>query len=327
MPYIPLETTRLDADESIFFNRELETIMARSFDVLYPELKAIRLIPVDTSAGPGADSITYRQFDTVGLAKVIANYADDLPRADVLGKEFTSKVRSIGGAYGYSLQEVRSAAKAGRPLAQMKANAARRANDQIVDKIAWLAKSSDTAYGGLVGLLYAPNVTTGTAPAGATTGVVPWYNANPALQKNADEILTDLNNLVTDIVDLTGGVEVPDTLLLPIKQYSRLQKTRLAAGTDTTILEFFLANNPSITSVEWVNELKALAPLPSGGAGPADVAVCYRRSIDKLSLQLPQPYEQLPAQERNLEFVVPTHSRCGGVIVHYPLSISILEGI
>lgn len=327
MPYIPLETNRLDADESIFFNRQLESIMARSFDVLYPELKAIRLIPVDTSAGPGADSITYRQFNTVGLAKVIANYADDLPRADILGKEFTSKVRSIGGSYGYSLQEVRSAAQADRPLQQMKANAARRANDQTVDKIAWLAKSTDELYGGLIGFLFAPNITTGTAPAGATTGKVPWWTAVPADHKNPLEILEDLNNLISDIVDLTKGVEVPDTIIMPIKQFSHLQTTKLEAGTDTTIMQFFLANNPSVTSIEWVNELKALAPLPSGGAGPSDIAVCYKRSPDKLSLQIPSPYEQLPAQERNLEFVVPTHSRHGGVIVHYPLSASILEGI
>lgn len=327
MPYIPLETTRLDASESIFFNRELESIMARSFEVEYPELKATRLIPVDTSAGPGADSITYRQFDKVGLSKVIANYADDLPRADILGEEFTSPVRSIGNSYGYSLQEVRSAAKAGRPLQQMKANASRRANDQLVDTIAWKAKSTDTQYGGLLGFLYAPNITTATAPAGATTSNVPWYDATPANQKNAEEILEDMNNLVAGIIDLTLGVEVPDTLLMPIRQYTRIQKTRLSSGTDTTILQFFLANNPSITSVEWVNELKDLAPLPSGGAGPGDVAVCYKRSPDKLSLQIPSPYEQLPAQERNLEFVVPTHSRCGGVIVHRPLSISILEGI
>ena len=121
-----IRSVNLDADQTMFFQRELEHIKSRTYDIRYAELKARSLIPVSGEAGPGAESITYYQYDMVGVAKIIANYATDLPRADVRGKKFTSPVESLGASYGYSVQDIRAAAKAGKPLEQRKANAARR---------------------------------------------------------------------------------------------------------------------------------------------------------------------------------------------------------
>lgn len=310
----------LDANESAFFERELEFVKSKTYDVKYPNLKATTLIPVSTEAGPGAETITYQQFNSAGIAKIIANYADDLPRADVFGKEFTQKVRSIGMSYGYNLQEVRNASMAGRPLSAKKAAAARKSNDQKVNSIGWFG---DTVYG-LLGMLNQPNVPAATVPAGATSGNVSWVGATP---KNPTEILQDMNDSVTRIIELTLGTEVPNTMLLPIAQHRKIATTRLDSGTDTTILEYFLRNNPNMQMVEWVNELSAVAPLPSGGGGPADVGITYERSPEILTFEIPQPFEQLPVQEKNLEYLVPTHSRCGGVVVYYPLAIDIFEGI
>ena len=316
MPREVVHSQNLDADESIFFARQLEFIKAKSYDVKYPELKAIQLIPVSTEAGSGADSITYHQFDQVGVAKIIANYADDLPRADVFGKEFTSPVRSIGASYGYNLQEIRSAAFANKPLQARRATAARRANDQTVNTVGWFG---DSTYN-LQGLLSNPNSTAAVAPDGAST-TPQWTTKTPT------EILADINNTVNGVIALTKGVEVPDTVLLPIDQYTLISTTARSTTSDTTILQYFLRNQPIVNRVEWVNELKDVATPPSGATGPMDVMVVYKMDADKLTLEIPQPYEQLPVQERNLEFVVPVHSRCGGVIIYYPLSISVLEDI
>lgn len=305
----------LDANESAFFARELEFIKAKSYDIKYPALKATSLIPVSTEAGPGASEIAYQQFDQVGIMKIISNYADDLPRSDVFGEEFTSKVKSLGGSYGYNVQEIREAALVGRPLNSRKAASVRKANDLKVNRIAWFGD----AKAGLLGMLNQPNVPAAAAadPGGGTA----WST------KTAAQILKDMNDAVTAVEETTKGVEIPDTILIPVAQNRIIGTLQNSTASDTVVREFFLKNNPEITQIEWVNDLKDVTPLPSGGAGTKDVMIVYKKDPDILTLEIPSPFEQFPAQERNLEFVVPAHSRIGGVIVYYPLAINIVEGI
>lgn len=306
----------LDANETIFFENELESVKAKTYDIKYPQLKAMSLIPVSTDAGTGAESIAYYTYDQVGIMKIISNYADDLPRSDVYGTKEFSKVKSLGGSYGYNIQEVRAAAMANKPLNTRKAASVRKANEIAVDNIAW----SGDANAGLIGLLNNPNIPSATAPDGASTD--PEWST-----KTAKEILEDMNSPATLIEELTKGVEAPDTKLLPIAQWRIISTTRLADGTDTTIKEFFLKNNPQYTAIEAVNNMKDVAPLPSGAAGPADIMLDYTRNPDILTLEIPQPFEQFAAEPRGLEFVVPAHSRIGGVIVYYPLALNIMENI
>ena len=58
----------VDADGGVFFQRQLEHIKAKSYDVLYANLKARELFPVSNEAGPGVTTITYRTYDIAGAA-------------------------------------------------------------------------------------------------------------------------------------------------------------------------------------------------------------------------------------------------------------------
>jgi hypothetical protein len=300
----------LDSAETMFFARELESLKAQTYDVIRAPLKAFELIPVSTDAGAGAESIVYEQYDETGIAKIIANYADDLPRADVKGKEFVARVKSVGDSYGYSLQEVRAARFAGKPLEQRKANAAARAQREVWNRIAFFGDAAN----GLPGWLSNANVPNAPVVAGAATTLT-WAT------KTAAEILKDLNDAVNGVVDLTNGVEQPDTIVMPIAQYTRIASTPAGTGTDTTILQYFLTNSPFIKNVEWANELKGAF------TGATDGFIVYTRSPDKMTLEMPQMFEQLPVQERGLEYVVPCHSRIAGTLIYYPLGQRFAYGI
>lgn len=300
----------LDANESMFFARELEVVKAASYDVVYPELKARSLIPVSFEAGPGAQTITYEQYDAVGMAKIIAAYADDLPRADIKGKEFTSRVRSIGASYGYNLQEIRSAQLAGKPLQQRKAAAAKEAMLRLEDKI---AASGDVGHG-LLGLINHPNISSTTLPADGTGASVLWST------KTALLILRDLNKLANFIVENTKEVEQPDTIVLPTAKYNTLMSTPLGDNAAVTILKQFLDNSVYIKNViPW-------GKLTGAGAGGLDRMIAYKKDPMKLTLEIPQDFEQLDLQPKGLEYLVPCHMRCGGVIIYYPLSVAFADG-
>lgn len=300
----------LDAGETLFFERELESRKAQTYDVIRAPLKAFELIPVSSTAGAGAESIVYEQYDATGMAKVIANYADDLPRADVKGKEFVAKIKSVGNSYGYSLQEVRAAQMAGKPLEQRKANAAARKQRELWNNVAWFGDAEN----GLPGWLDNANVPNSPVAAGASTNTE-WSTKTP------DEIIKDLNDAANGIVDLTNGAEQPDTVILPVAQYTHIASTPRSSTSDTTILDYFIQNNPFISSVEWANELKGAF------TGGADGFIAYRRDPDAIEFEMPVSFEQLPVQERGLEYVVNCHSRIAGTIVRYPLSQRFAYGI
>ena len=85
------EYMRLDANESIFFTRELESIRARSYDVKYDDLfKMLYLLPISTEGDPLATQITHRVYGRVGVAKMGGgDYSTDFPSVDIYGKEET----------------------------------------------------------------------------------------------------------------------------------------------------------------------------------------------------------------------------------------------
>ena len=305
----------LDADGAFFFQRQLEHIKARSYDVQYAELQARMLFPVSNEGGPGVTSITYRTYDQVGAAKIIQAYADDLPRADVAGKETTIPVRSVGISYGYNLDEIQASQLTGAALDQRRANAAMRSVEQKVNDVAFFGDAAS----GLPGLFDHPNIPTGAVVNGAG-GTGDWASKTP------DEILFDVNDLFADIFETTKMVERGNTLMLPPAQWSYISSTPRSANSDTTILMYLVQNSPYLsnaTDIIPVNECSAdLNPNLS-----TDAMVAYDRNPDKLQLEIPVELEMMPVQQKNLEFIVPGRNRLAGLNIYYPLSLAIATGI
>jgi len=304
----------MDADGAVFFQRQLEHIKARSYDVKYAELKARSLFPVSNEGGAGITSITYRTYDQAGSAKIINAYADDLPRADVAGKETTIPVRSVGISYGYNLDEIQASQLTGMSLDQRRANAARRSNEQVVNDVAFFGDAESN----LPGLFSNPNIPTGAVvnPGSGTE----WVNKTP------DQILFDVNDLFADIFETTNMVEQGNTLLMPPAQWSYIMSTPRSSNSDTTIAQYLANNSPYLNSIEDmipVNECSAA----NNPELSTDAMVAYDRNPDKLQLEIPVELEMLPIQQKNLEFVVPGRSRLAGLNIYYPMSLAIATGI
>jgi hypothetical protein len=300
---------RLDAGETATLARQLEHIYAQTYDVKYAELKARRFLPLDTSVDPGAEFFTYRQWDSFGMAQIISNYADDLPRVDTLAKEFSAPIKSLGASYGFSIQDMRRSALSGAELDSRRAMAARRSHEQAFDEVAAIGNSA----AGLTGFLNHPNVPI----VAAVTGQWVTNSATPL------QMIEDLNTLVNSIVLATLETFVPDTLLLDNTSFQRINSTPMSTtgDADKTVLRFFLDNNPYIRSVDQWHRLN------TAGAAGVSRAVAYARSPEVLEVVEPQPFEQFPPQARNLEFVVPTHSRVGGVRISYPLGLAYMDDL
>jgi hypothetical protein len=301
---------RFDANESMFFARQLEAIKAQTYDVKRANLNALQLMPVSTDVPEGATTITYRQYDTVGMAKVIANYANDLPRADVTGKEFTSNIRSIGNAFGYNTQEIRSAIFAGVNLPARKAMAATRAHQEKINALAFTGDADH----GLPGLISNSNVPEVTLAADGTG------SAKTFASKTADKIVRDVNSLINKIISQSKGVHRATEVWMPVEQYALIATTQNSTASDTTILQFLQQVHPGVT-------FRQVVELDGAGASGADRMYAIENSRDNWAIEIPMMMKMYSPQQKGLEFEVPVESRFGGVIIEYPLSMAFCDGV
>lgn len=308
----PIPTNRLDEQDSIFFERELESVKSQTYDVKFPRLRFAEgdLIPISFEAGAGARSITYETFTMLGIAKVISDYADDLPRGDVKGKETTVNVRDLGSSFGWNVREIKAARRTGKALEARKSQAARRAIFQLLDKIAAFGDKET----GLQGLLTHPNITEVIVPADGTGSSTRFQDKDP------DKILRDLNAIPTAIIDSTNGVESPDTMLMPHAQFELISNTPRSSHSDVSIKEWFLRNNEHIKEIMPVVKMK-------GAENGDDVIVCYEKNPQTITLEIPDPFEILDGEQRGLEVLFPAIMSTGGVIIYYPLSVAKAVGV
>jgi hypothetical protein len=132
---------RMD-EAGLFLERQLEFIRPQIFEVAYADIKYSTILPVTSEAGQGAQTFTYRIMDSTGEFKLIADAADDLPRADISQVEKSINIRSFGGSFGYTVQELRAAQMANIALEQRRAQAVRRAYEEKVEDVALFGESS-----------------------------------------------------------------------------------------------------------------------------------------------------------------------------------------
>ena len=291
---------RLD-DAGLFLDRQLEHIRPQVFEVEYADIKYPTILPVTAEAGPGSQTFTYRIMDATGDFKLISDAADDLPRADVSQTEKSINIRSFGGSFGYTVQELRAAQMANISLEQRRASAVRRAYEEKVESVAMFGEGSVSLAG------FFNNATVDVISANK------WFSTSNI---TAQEMLEILNQGVSAIISGSNMKEQPDTILMPYEDYNTVSTTRNSDSSDVTVLEYFLRTNPFIRNVEPINQLAA-----ANSSLAKNRLVVYKRDPQKVQLHIPQPLELFPPQQRGLEFVVPAHARVGGVALYYPKSV------
>ena len=295
---------RLD-DAGLFLDRQLEHIRPQVFEVEYADIKYPTILPVTAEAGPGAQTFTYRIMDATGDFKLISDAADDLPRADVSQTEKSINIRSFGGSFGYTVQELRAAQMANLSLEQRRASAVRRAYEEKVESVAMFGEGSVNLAG------FFNNATVDVISANK------WFSTSAV---TAQEMLEILNQGVSAIISGSNMKEQPDTILMPYEDYNTVSTTRNSDSSDVTVLEYFLRTNPYIRNVEPINQLAA-----ANSSLAKNRLVVYKRDPQKVQLHIPQPLELFPPQQRGLEFIVPAHARVGGVALYYPKSVKYVQ--
>lgn len=311
---------RLDASESIFFNRELESIDSRIYNVEFQLLKGRLLLPKVSDVGESDREYTYRQYETFGKAKIIANSADDLPVGDVTGREFTARIKPLGMKYCYDLFEIRAAAAKGKPLDELKARSVRRGVEELIDD---LLATGDSLHG-MTGMINHASVDSTTFVASTkNAGGTTWLSSG-APNATGPEVVADVNRLVNQVwaalkeAQALGGKL---TVVLPAPEYAYAASLPMGDNADRTALKYLRENN------EFIEAIVPWHKLTAAGLSTANRMVCYRKDPMVLGALIPMEFSPQAPQQKGLVFERNCVASCGGAIVRYPIAMAYGDGI
>jgi hypothetical protein len=296
------------ADGSIFFDRQLEHIDARMFEVKFPELKIRQFIPIKNDAGWASFEV-YQILEKYGVPERIADYGNDLPSAESQGREVSKRIFDWGVKYHYNFREFSRARELGIDLDAAKGVTAFKSMERKLDEIGGLGDTES----GVEGLISHSLVTPANVVNGAG-GTPAWTT------KTSAEIIFDVNDIIADMRSNSSEVFNCNQLLLPTAQYDYIKGLQRASGTDTTVLEYLRRVHPEVSFESWHR-------LDGQGAGATQRMIAMDRNPENAELSIPIETMRLDPQFRALVTEIPLIMAIGGVLLRQPLSFIYRDAI
>lgn len=262
---------------TIAFARELEDIIKEVFEVEYPELRAREFLP-ERFVSPEALTFTYRMTNRVGVADIIDDNGNNIPKVDVTGEEWQQPIVNVGASYDFTILDQMRSGRLGISIDALKAEAARWA---VEYKIEQLAANGDASQG-LVGIWNAPGIsaTPQASLPGQLAGTVSVTNGSTAITFStaqtlpAGQVLT-FGNQTTQGYVLAGAISAMTAAVLtsPFTGVTNASTTTFAGG------------------LTWLAQLSAVALATTSNATPPAVVATQQISKD-IGAMVSQIYTQ-----------------------------------
>lgn len=237
----------------------------------------------------------------------IAKDSNAIPGVDLdIGKTMQG-VPLWGMELGWTLPELESAIRLGRPIDTQKYEGMQLKYQMDIDEQVYMGDSVL----GITGML---NHTALTNHANAVTGG--WATASAA------QILADVNELLNDVWTKSAFAVMPDRLLVAPVEYTLLVNTIVSSAGNISILQYLKANNVA-TAVNGVPleilPLKWLTGTGNSGKGPAATDSMFAYAKDRKRIRYPLvPLQRTPLEFRSIRQLVTYFGRLGQVELVYP---------
>ena len=222
----------------------------------------------------------------------------------------------------YTIFELESAARLGRPVDQQKWDGMKLKHQMDIDEQVYYG---DTVTGD-TGLVNAAGVTPTNVPVGAS-GFTQWVNKTP------QEILYDFNTALSTTWAAAAWAVMPEKILIPPAQYSYLSTQIVSAAGNQSILRYLLENNLlmkakgaqlAIEPLKWC--IGAGVNGTIGTTGTVDRMVVYTQDKNYVRFPMTQ-LARTPLQYDAIYHNTSYFCRLGVVEVVYPQTIGYFDGI
>jgi len=295
----------------------------------------------DVTIGDDVSSFTLSSFSSnSGLGSGAINAANGLQWIDKRASQIPSvsvdiaKIAYPLTAWGlevhYTILELESAARLGRPIDTQKFEALKLQHQMSIDQMVYVGDNSISAYG----LLNNPLVSSsggfvGSVAIGAA-GFSTWA------KKTADEILADFSTALSTVWANSAWAVVPENVLIPPAQFAYIATTKVSNAGNVSILEYILENNLvakrtgkklSIEPCKWLQAAGGFAGLATAlGNGGFDRMVVYTKNHDFIRYPMTL-LQRTPVQFDSIWHKSTYFCKLGQIEPIYPETIGYFDGI
>jgi hypothetical protein len=238
-----------------------------------------------------------------------------LPGVSVNGERVVLPLRLLGQEVSYSSVELERSQLLGQPIDAQKFNALNTIYQMATDEMIYVGDSAV----GAEGLVNSTLVTSGSVPNG-TGGSPLWVNKTP------DEILKDVNDMVTAAWQASGFSVCPDKLLLPPAQFAYISSQKISTAGNVSILTFLEDNSISLRVNGRKLDIQPLKWLTGRGAAGADRMVAYTNDEERVRFPM-VPIRRETPYYLGIKFNAPYIWAFGEVEFVYPETAVYRDGI
>lgn len=262
-------------------------IEAKIYAKRYPTYNYAQVIPVVTEGNQWAIGTTFFSVDSAGEAKFLSGAGTDMPFNKTTKDMASHDFAMIGSGWEWTIEEINQAALYGINLSTTDAMSATDKVERKLNSIAFTGATEKnwTGFANSADVPRADVDTPGTF----------WPD------KSADQMLTDVNEVIGRVRTQTNEVEWADSLALPPAAFRAAATKRLGSGDGLlTVLEYIRRNNIYTAETNQPLNIYPVRELATASQDGGGRMVAYRRDEEVLRFHLPMPRTVLAARQKSI---------------------------
>jgi hypothetical protein len=140
-------------------------------------------------------------------------------------------------------------------------------------------------------------------------------------------IMQDVNGVLANVWQSSSGVEIADTLLLPMTQLNVLTTTAMP-NTTMTLMQWVEKYNMYTQEAKAPLTIRAVRGLETAGAAGQPRMIAYKKDPEVIKMHVPMPHRFLEVMRTGpMIFDVPGIFRLAGLEIRRPGAMRYLDGI
>jgi hypothetical protein len=238
-----------------------------------------------------------------------------IPGVSINGQRVVLPLRLLAREISFTSVELERSQLIGQPIDAQKTDALNVMYQMNTDQMVYIGASEV----GATGLLNSADVTATTVVNGVA-GTPAWSTKTP------DEILADVNTLLSGAWTASAFAVCPDKLLLPPVQFSYLASQKVSSAGNMSILKYLKENSICLQVNGKELDIQPVKWLTGRGAGDTDRMMVYTNAEDRVRFPM-VPIRRETAYYQGIRFTAPYLWAFGEVEIVYPETMRYADGI